>query len=135
VLHGPQLLGAQRAEYAVLLHEGDWRAADCYGAADEFLVPLERTRVSPSTTGSRPASGTTLRVDGAEVSAVTRVPSGALQLRVFRTEPEAGPVSIELGGVPARGFVVNLRGEPQQAFEGELELAPWQIATLQLRPE
>jgi alpha-mannosidase len=135
VLHGPQLLGAQRAEYAVLLHRGDWRAADCYGAADELLVPLERTRVSPSTTRTRPASGTALRVDGAEVSAVTRVPSGALQLRVFRTESEAGPVSIDLGGVPARGFVVDLRGEPQHAFEGEIALAPWQIATLQLRPE
>jgi mannosylglycerate hydrolase len=132
LLHGPQMLGTQRCEYAVLVHEGDWRAADCYGAADEFLVPLERTRVSPSTTRTRPASGAALRVDGAEVSAVTRVPGGALQVRVFRTAAEPGPVSIELGGVPARGFVVDLRGEPQHAFEGEIELAPWQIATLQL---
>ena len=44
-LEGPQLQGTQRAEYAVLLHAGDWRAADCYGAADAFLVPFERTRV------------------------------------------------------------------------------------------
>ena len=45
-LDGPQLLGMQRAEYAVLLHRGDWRAADCYGAADAFTVPFERARVT-----------------------------------------------------------------------------------------
>ena len=30
------------AEYAVLLHRGDWRAAECYGVADALLVPFER---------------------------------------------------------------------------------------------
>jgi hypothetical protein len=73
-----------------------------------------------------------MRVDGAEVSAITRVPGGALQLRVFRTAAQPGPVTIELGGTPARGFVVDLRGTPGPAFEGELELNPWQIVTMQL---
>ena len=58
-LDRPQLLGGQRAEYAVLLHHGDWRAADCYGAADAFLVPFERTRAGGATgtptRGPRPA--------------------------------------------------------------------------------
>ena len=81
---GAQLLGAQRAEYAVLLHRGDWRAADCYGAADAFLVPFERARGGGARRRDRPASGRALRVDGAEVSAVLRV-AGRLVVRVFRT--------------------------------------------------
>ena len=44
---------AQRAEYAVFLHRGDWRAADCYGAADAFLVPFERAGWRPRATGPR----------------------------------------------------------------------------------
>jgi len=130
-LEGPQLLGTQRAEYAVLLHSGDWNTADCYGAADAFLVPFERTRVAPRTDATRPPSGAALRVDGAEVSAVHRVPGG-LVVRVFRTAPATGTVAVEHEGVPARGYVVDLRGRPVSAFEGEVELQPFEIATLQV---
>ena len=130
-LEGPQLQGKQRAEYAVLVHPADWRAADCYGAADAFLVPLERARVAPHTNASRSAHGAALRVDGAEVSAVQRVPGGLL-LRVFRTAADTGPVTIEHEGVPARGFVVDLRGRPVVAFEGRVELRPFEIASLRL---
>ena len=130
-LDGPQLQGKQRAEYAVLLHPGDWRAADCYGAADAYLVPFERARVAPHTDATRPPAGAALRVDGAEVSAVQRVPGG-LVVRVFRTEAAAGPVTLEHDGVPARGFVVDLRGRPRSPFEGRVELRPFEIATLQL---
>jgi alpha-mannosidase len=130
-LEGPQLAGRQRAEYAVLLHGGDWRAADCYGAADAFLVPLERTRVVAHTNASRPPSGSALRVDGAEVSAVHRVPGG-LVVRVFRTAADAGPLAIDYEGVPARGHVVDLRGRPVKPFESSVELNPFEIATLRL---
>jgi mannosylglycerate hydrolase len=130
-LNGPQLLGAQRAEYAVMLHPGDWRDADCYGAADSVLVPFERTRVASHTDGNRAPAGAALRVDGAEVSAVQRVPGG-LVVRVFRTAADAGPVALEHEGVAARGFVIDLRGQPVAPFEGTLELRPFEIATLQL---
>jgi alpha-mannosidase len=130
-LEGPQLLGPQRAEYAVLLHRGDWRAADCYGAADAFLVPFERTRRAARSDGSRPRAGTALRVDGAEVSAVQRVPGGIV-VRVFRTAADAGSVRLEHEGVPARGFVVDLRGRPVASFEGEVQLRSFEIATLRL---
>ena len=130
-LEGPQLLGKQKAEYAVMLHTGDWRAADCYGAADALLVPFERTRLAPHTDASRAAAGAALRVDGAEVSAVHRVPGGIV-VRVFRTATDAGTVTIEHEGVPARGFVIDLRGRPITGFEGEVELRPFEIATLQI---
>ena len=51
---GAQLPGRQRAEYAVLLHPGDWRAADCYAAADALLVPFERARSTGPTAPTRP---------------------------------------------------------------------------------
>ncbi len=130
-LEGPQLQGHQRAEYAVLLHRGDWRAADCYGAADAFAMPFERARVSVSTDATRAPAGSALRVHGAEVSALLRVPGG-LVLRVFRTEGTAGAVTIEHEGAPARGHVVDLRGNPIAPFEGDVELRPWEIATLQI---
>ncbi len=130
VLHRPQMQGRQRAEYAVLLHHGDWRAIDCYGAADAFTVPFESARVRGG--GRRAATGASLSVDGGEVSAVTRVPGGGLVLRVFRTEPSEGPVRVEYEGTPARGFLVDLRGRPLAPFEGDVVLRPWQIATLHL---
>ena len=130
-LRGSQLLGEQRAEYAVLLHRGDWRAADCYGAADAFLVPFERARVSARSSGRRAATGVALRVDGAEVSAVTRTPGGLL-VRMFRSAADAGTVTVEHLGAPARGFVVDLRGRPIERFEHALTMRPWQIITLQL---
>ena len=91
-LEGPQLQGRQRAEYAVLVHAGDWRAADCYGAADAFLVPFERTRVA-SAHRRQPAdrAARTLRVDGAEVSAVHRVPGGLVVRRRSAPTPAPAP--------------------------------------------
>ena len=65
------------------------------------------------------------------MSAVHRVPGGIV-VRVFRTAADAGPVTIEHEGVPARGFVVDLRGRPVTGFEGEVELRPFEIATLQI---
>ncbi len=127
---GAQMLGEQRVQYAVLPHRGDWRAADLYGAADAFTVALERVR-GGGRGSARPASGSALAVDGAEVSAVNRV-SGGLVVRVFRTAPDAGPVTIEHEGAPARGWIVDLAGRPVAPFEGQVELRPWEITTLQL---
>jgi alpha-mannosidase len=132
-LEGPQLQGVQRADYAVMPHRGDWRAADCYGAADAFTVGLERARVSRGGAATRPASGSALRVDGAEVSAVLRV-RGGLVVRAFRTAAGSGPLTVEHEGTPARGYVVDLRGRPIAPFEGQIDLRPWQIVTLQLVP-
>jgi mannosylglycerate hydrolase len=126
-----QLLGRRRVEYVVLPHRGDWRAAGCYAAADAFLVPFERARSTGTAAPEFATSGAALRVDGAEVSAVLRAPGGLI-VRVFRTDPEPGTVSIEHKGAPARGWIVDLRGRPVAPFEGELELRPWQICTLQL---
>jgi len=130
-LEGPQLLGRQRAEYAVMPHRGDWRSADCYGAADAFTVPLPRTRTVPTGPATQPAVGHALRVEGAEVSAVHRVPGGLI-VRAFRTEPTSGPVTIEHEGAPGHGHVIDFRGRPLARFEGTLDARPWEIVTVQL---
>jgi hypothetical protein len=94
-------------------------------------VPFERTRVPSHTDASRAPTGAALRIEGAEVSAVRRVPGG-LVVRVFSTAAHTATVTLEHEGVAARGFVVDLRGTPISSFEGGLELRPFEIATLQL---
>jgi alpha-mannosidase len=128
---GAQMLGPVVVDYAVLPHRGDWRAADLYGAADAFGVPFERTRAGSMFGGSVPLEGSHLRVDGAEVSAVRREPGG-LVVRVFRTEPTEGDVTVERNGAPVTGWVVDLLGLPVAPFEGQVVAKPWQILTLRL---
>ena len=91
---GAQLPGAQRAEYAVLLHRGDWRAG-------RLLRRGRRVRSCRSNAHARPARHA--RRAGRErhraarrrrrgVGRAARSPAGSC-VRVFRTEPDAGPVT------------------------------------------
>ena len=106
-------------------------ALDCqdpYSLADDVLLPLETTASLGG--GTRPSSGTELTVDGAEVSALHRV-AGTLELRVYNPRPDATTVSI-----PGRsGWLVDLRGYPQEPFEGSFELRPFGIASARLRAD
>ncbi len=128
---GAQMRGPNVCEYAVLPHRGDWRTADLYAEADTFLVPLERTRVSPVSARSLPGRGTALEIDGAEVSAVAR-DAGGLVVRLFRTATGTGDATVTQAGLPARGWVIDLRGAPIASFEGSVTLRPWEIVSLRL---
>jgi alpha-mannosidase len=130
-LVGPQVQGRQVAEYAILPHHSDWESADLHAAADELLVPLERVRGGGVAGATRPAAGRTLRVDGAQVSAVTRE-AGDLVVRVVNASPAPTEVLLELGDAPASGWIVDLVGRPRAPFDGAVELTPWEIATLRL---
>jgi hypothetical protein len=130
-LEGPQLQGRHVVDYAVLPHRGDWRAARLHDAADELLVPLERVRVTGAPEATAPPTGSMLRVDGTEVSAVTRE-DGVLTVRVFNASPNATVARVGHQGGPARGDVVDLRGRELRAFDGMLALRPWEIATLRI---
>ena len=131
-LEGAQLQGRRHVDYALLPHRGDWQAADLYAAADAFLVPLERARVA-ATTGDLPGAGQALRVDGAEVSAVTREPGG-LTARVFNASPAPSTVTVDQDGGPASGWIVDLLGRPLEPFDGGFPLRAWGIATVRLTP-
>jgi hypothetical protein len=121
-VEGLQMTGRRvTLRYALALHCGD-----PYRLADDFLQPLET--VSTLGGGTRPPSGSRFTVDGAEVSALRRI-GGALELRVFNPTPETTTVSL-----PGRdGWLVDLRGYPERAFEGSFELRPFGIATARLR--
>jgi hypothetical protein len=103
-------------------------ALDCddpYRLADDVLLPLEP--VSSLGGGPRPAAGSDMTVDGAEVSALHRV-AGVLEIRVYN--PTARPTVVSFPG--RTGWLVDLRGYPQAPFEGSFELRPFGIATARL---
>jgi len=129
-LEGPQLQGSHVVEYAVMPHRGNWNAAGLYEAADAFLIPLERARVSGDA-GTTPPTGQALAVEGAQVSAVLR-DHGALVVRLLNASPESTIARITLGGTRARGDVIDLRGRVTDTCAGSLELLPWEIVTLRI---
>jgi len=104
-------------------------ALDCddpYRLADDVLLPLEV--VSSLGGGTRPAAGSELTIEGAEISALHRV-SGVLEARVFNPTAETTTVTF-----PGRaGWLVDLRGCPLEPFEGSFELRAFGIATARLR--
>ncbi|HEY7105444.1 MAG TPA: glycoside hydrolase family 38 C-terminal domain-containing protein [Acidimicrobiia bacterium] len=125
-LDGPQLQRPLAVDYAVLPHRGDWRAAHLAEAADAFLLPLERARVT-AVAPATAARGSALAVDGARVTAVQRDGGGALVVRAVNDSPESTTLR-----VPLRGDVVDLTGRVVTPFPGELVLRPWEMVTLRV---
>ena len=123
-VEGLQMRGKQvELRYALALD-----CDDPYGLADDVLLPLEPVQSLGG--GPRPASGSALAVHGAEISALHRV-AGVLEIRVFNPTPRSTVVSF-----PGRaGWLVDLRGYPQEPFEGSFELRPFGIATARLRDD
>jgi hypothetical protein len=130
-LEGPQLQRRLALSYALLPHRGDWRAAGLHDAADEFLVPLERVRGGGVAGANRAPSGSALRVDGAQVSAVLRDGDG-LVVRLYNASPEAATATINHENTPAQGWHIDLVGRPLSQFEGSFALRPWEIATVRV---
>jgi len=119
-LEGPQMIGPVEARYAV--HVGE---RDPFALVDDAFLPLEVVVAEGG--GERPASGSAFEIDGAEVSALRRVPGG-LEVRVFNPSGDEATVSL-----PGRtGWLVDLRGRPVAPFDGSFELGPWAIATLRV---
>jgi hypothetical protein len=51
---------------------------------------------------------------------------------VFNASADPSRLRIAVGDDTAAGEVVDLRGRTVEPFPGELELRPWQIATVRL---
>jgi hypothetical protein len=130
-VHDAQMLRRVHADYALVVHRGDWRAADLYALADAALVPFERTRISAEAR-ELPATGSMLTVTGGEVAAVLRDDTGNLHVRVFNPSDAPATVSVALHDAPVQGWTVDLRGRARAPFDGGVELGPWELATLQL---
>ncbi|MGH3576935.1 MAG: glycoside hydrolase family 38 C-terminal domain-containing protein [Mycobacterium sp.] len=121
-LEGPQLRGSMELHYAVCVAE-----IDPYAAADEALVPLRVVRAPGG--GDLPSAGSALGVGGAEVSAVRRE-AGLLEVRVFNPCAEQTTVTID----GRSGWLVDLKGQAVEPFDGSFPLSPWAIATARLAP-
>jgi hypothetical protein len=119
-LDAAQLIGPHRVRYAVAVGAHDpWRLAD--------LAWLPLPVVAGSGTGPLSESGSRLVVRGAEVSALRRV-DGAIEVRVFNPADQAAQVE-----VPGHaGWLVDLRGQPVERWDGGFGLRPWGIATARL---
>jgi mannosylglycerate hydrolase len=126
-LHTSQMLGPVETRYAITVgHETN---EELYALADDAFLPLA---VVPTLGGGvRAAEGSYLSVGGAQVSAVRRSSGGSLEVRVFNPSDTEATVEVEIGGKPAAGHLVDLRGRQVGPILGSLTLAPWRIATLQ----
>jgi len=120
-MEGPQSQMRVEARFAV--HLG---GRDPYDVVDDAFLPLCVTR-GGGAGASGPSDGQALSVTGAVVSAITRE-AGSLHVRVFN--PTERPTTVVIDG--HRGWLLDLRGRPQRAFEDRFELDPWQIATAAL---
>ncbi|HVF73831.1 MAG TPA: hypothetical protein VM938_02180 [Acidimicrobiales bacterium] len=119
-LRGPQMIGPVEARYALCV-----RPVDPYAMVDDVFLPLEVGRSAGG--GARPDSGSALEVTGAEVSAVVRV-EGGMEVRVFN--PGDRPTTVSFGR--RSGWLVDLRAQPVERFDGGFELRPFGIATARI---
>jgi len=118
---GLQLLGQRvEANYSLCLS-----CDDPYRMAAEAIGDLEVVYAPGG--GWRDSSGSSLEVEGAEVSALRRV-AGVLELRVFNPSDHDTTVTV----ADRSGWVVDLRGRTLGPFDGSLDLRPFGIATLHL---
>ena len=116
-----QMVGQRiEARYAVVLRE-----VDPWALADDVLLPLEAVNAPGGGTG--PRSGQQLHLDGAEVTAVRRQ-AGMLEVRVCNPTFETTTVSTG----ERSGWLVDLRGQPLEPFDGSFPLRPFGIATFRL---
>ncbi|MDA8359298.1 MAG: alpha-mannosidase [Actinomycetota bacterium] len=120
-VEGLQLCGRRiTARYALAMG-----VEDPWVLADEVLAPLEV--VTAPGGGWRAERGSALHVEGAQVSAVLRR-AGLLEVRVFNPTPHRVAVRIE----GRHGWLIDLRGAPQEPFDESFELRPFGIATVRL---
>ena len=119
---GAQMKGSNVVRYAIAVGDDD----DPYALADDAFLPL--AVVTGTGGGVRPATGSVLRITGAQVSAVRRTPAGGLEVRVFN--PAADTATVDFDG--RSGWLVDLRDRPLSHFDGAFDLKPWGIATTHL---
>ena len=116
----PQMEGDLTFNHAIYV--GD---ANPYEIADDAFLPLLVATAAGG--GTRADRGSALTVSGAEVSSLRRH-TGAIELRVFNPTPEATRVDVG----DRSGWLVDLRGQPVEPFDGGFELAPFRLATARL---
>jgi len=138
--HGAQVPGEQAAEYAILVHRGDWLAGDVHRQAESFLAP---PRFVPTTRhdGPWPASGGWLDPLPPEIAltAVKRSEDGrAIIVRLVNLLREPREATVTFRSRPRSVARANLREEPEAALDVapdgavRVSFAPVEIVTLRV---
>jgi mannosylglycerate hydrolase len=120
-LYGSQMRGLHTFRYAICVDDD----ASGYDLADDAFTPLLVS--TAAALGTAPATGSALKLTGAEVSSVQRR-AGAVEVRVFNPTDERTTVAIS----GRSGHLVNLRGTTLAEWDGSFALDPHQIATARL---
>lgn len=136
--------GEHRFTYSLYPHRGDWRQGTV-GAAYQLNDPPIATRVGPGPSSSSPPSATLLAVDRANIVIETvkaAEDGGDLIVRLYENERSRGSVVLSLGFDVVSAQRCDLLEEPIgsggcELVDGRtvrLDVGPYQIATLRLRP-
>ncbi len=140
---GAQEMGAHRFEYAVLLHEGDWRRGQVPAESRRFLAPPMAVTLKGS--AQVPAAAPLVAIEPASVviSALHRSErGGGVVVRLVNLSPERADASLRAARQLGAAFAVDPMERPIDHLSVErvgdqvrVSLEPWQIATLALRWE
>ncbi len=132
-------LGWHAFRHRLIVHDGDWKAADVCGQSDRLRVPLQAVKpLGPSS--EREVAGAdqvTLAPSSVRLSAFYR-PAEGYVLRVYESAGEATEAVVELPRAFSRAARTDFNLEPAEggaALSGArltLALRPWQIATVLL---
>ncbi len=115
-----------------MLHAGDWRAADCYGAADALLVPFERARASGgSDTDARGYRCGVARRRRRGLGRAARARPARRPRLPHRRRPRPGQRSSTRARPRAVGSSTSA-ATAVAPFDGSVELGPWEICTVVL---
>ena len=131
-----QLLGTRSFRFALFPHTGRWLDAGTRAAAERYRHPFVVLRSTGAADApTEPVQGLRLEGDGAVLSAVRRR-GDWLEIRLVNEGPAACRAILETPLVEAR--TTDLLGRPgaQLAVSRgslELDLAPWEIRTVQVR--
>ncbi|HEV8544730.1 MAG TPA: hypothetical protein VGQ64_00425 [Candidatus Limnocylindrales bacterium] len=132
-----QLLGDRVFAFALVPHAGRWESAGVVALQERYAHPFLLTRgTATAVTGGKRGAGLEISGAGAVLSALRRR-GDWLEARIVLEASEAADV--EIGGLFRLARRVDLLGRPREDLElaapGRLRLAlaPWEIATLQLR--
>jgi alpha-mannosidase len=138
---GAQEPGAHRCEYALLLHEGDWRAAGLGREAERYAAAALAVRPGGAQRVEAGRSLLSATPDCVTIAAVFPSVSGpGVVARVYNASPEPVDASLIPGWRLERAVAVDPLEAPAQGValgraDGRVTLAlgPWQIVTVLLQ--
>lgn len=118
--HGIQCPGMQQFEYAICVHEGDWKEAGMLATAAEYYAPVHSV-VSGRGKGKLPLQGSLFSIDNRNihVTCVKRAEAGkGMIIRFFNPQEESAQCNINFGRCPSEAYFCRM----DEAILGEVKI-------------